>query len=57
MPTKSFFQQVIIKDSQSCEALVNALEDAVDKKSSQIAVPKPTWAKAEDIEKMSFARR
>lgn len=57
MPTKIFFQQVIIKDSQSCEALVNALEDAVDKKSSQITVPKPTWAKAEDIEKMSFARR
>lgn len=57
MPTKSFFQQVIIKDSQSCEALLNALEDAVDKKSSQIAVPKLTWAKAEDIEKMSFARR
>ena len=57
MPTKSFFKQVIIKNSQCCEALVNALEDAVDKKSSQTAIPKPTWAKAEDIKKMIFARR
>ena len=57
MATKSFLKQITIKDRKSCEALVNALESAVNKKYAQIDVPKPAWATAEDIKKMSFARK
>ena len=57
MATKSFLKQITIKDRKSCEALVNALESAVNKTSVQTDVPTPTWANAEDIKKMTFARK
>ena len=57
MATKSFLKQITIKDRKSCEALVNALESAVNKKSVQTEEPKPTRANAENIKKMTSARK
>ncbi|MGM9529693.1 MAG: hypothetical protein ACI3XH_06830 [Phascolarctobacterium sp.] len=54
MATTSFFKQVIIKDSKDCEALVNAFENAMLQQSDHANVPKPLWAKPEDIKNMTF---
>lgn len=56
MATKSFLKQITIKDKKSCEALVNAMESAANKKYQILDAPKPTWANSEEIKKMSFVR-
>ena len=55
MATKSFLKQITIKDRKSCEALVNAMESAANKKYSFDETPKPTWATSDDIKTMTFA--
>lgn len=52
MATKSFLKDITIKNRKSCEALVNALENAEGKKGKEVvACCKVRIASPEDIKK------
>lgn len=53
MATKSILKNIDIKDKNMCRLLVNALENAQEKKSVEVKMSKPVWeVKRDDIKKI-----